>query len=231
MNTIFVTASGTEIGKTFVTCALIHQLRSEGYSVGALKPVATGVTGEELDASDSGMLLKALGRSVDPEQVAAVSPWRFREPLSPDMAAEREDRCIPFSDLVAFCRREAELDVTLIEGIGGVMVPLDRGHTVLDWIAALAAPALLVTGSYLGTLSHTLTAAGMLRARNVEIAGIIVNESETQPVAAEETADVLARFVPEVPIRVFGRLDAPESAPDLLSLLDSVLERASRPGR
>ena len=226
MSTIFVTASGTEIGKTFVTCALIHQLRSNAYSVRALKPVATGVTPDTLDASDSGILLKALGRSVDADQVASVSPWRFREPLSPDMAAERENRSIPFDDLVSFCRDDTGEDVTLIEGIGGVMVPLDRRHTVLDWIAALAVPALLVTGSYLGTLSHTLTATGMLRKRNVELAGIVVNESEEQPVAPEETADVLGRFVTDVPIHVVRRLDAPGSAPDLLPLLDPLLQRS-----
>ena len=225
MSTIFVTASGTEIGKTFVTCALIHQLRGHGYSVRALKPVVTGVTDDALDLTDSGILLKALGHPIDARQVAAISPWRFIEPLSPDMAAEREDRSIPFDDLVAFCRNDTGEDVTLIEGIGGVMVPLDRHRTVLDWIAALEVPALLVTGSYLGTLSHTLTAAGMLRARNVEIAGIVVNESEEQPVAPEETADVLSRFAADVPIRVLERLDAPERAPDLLPLLDAILQR------
>ena len=226
MSTIFVTASGTEIGKTFVTCALIHQLRTYGYSVSALKPVATGMTSDTLDTSDSGVLLEALGQPVDAGQVAAVSPWRFREPLSPDMAAERENRSIPFDDLVAWCRTDTGADVTLIEGIGGVMVPLDRRHNVLDWIAALEVPALLVTGSYLGTLSHTLTAAGMLRSRNVKVAGIVVNESGEQPVAPEETADVLARFVADVPVRVVRRLDAPESAPELLPLLDPFLQRA-----
>ena len=229
MSTIFVTASGTEIGKTFVTCALIQQLRQQGYSVRALKPVATGVTSDTLNTSDSGMLLSALGRPIDAGQVASVSPWRFREPLSPDMAAEREGRAIPFDELVAFCREDAREDVTLIEGIGGVMVPLDPHHTVLDWIEALRAPALLVTGSYLGTLSHTLTAAGMLRARSVELAGIVVNESEAQPVEPEETADVISRFAADVPVRVVGRLDAPESAPDLLPLLDPYLPHSRRP--
>ena len=229
MSTIFVTASGTEIGKTFVTCALIHQLREKSYSVRALKPVATGVTSDTLDTSDSGILLSALGRPIDAGQVASVSPWRFREPLSPDMAAEREGRSIPFDELVAFCRERAGEDVTLIEGIGGVMVPLDPRHTVLDWIAALEIPALLVTGSYLGTLSHTLTAAGMLRARSVKLASIVVNESEAQPVEPEETADVLSRFAADVPIQVVGRLDAPESAPDLLPLLDPYLPHSRRP--
>ncbi len=263
MTTLFVTASGTEIGKTFVTRALIHQLRQGGRNVRALKPVATGMTDDSLDVSDSGLLLSALGRPVDAAGIASVSPWRFRDPLSPDMAAEREGRCIPFDQLVAFCRG-GEGDgpegdkgggsgggsgdgsgkggtgegITLIEGIGGVMVPLDRRHTVLDWIAALGAPALLVTGSYLGTLSHTLTAVGMLRARSVEIAGIVVNESEAQPVAPEETAAALSRFAASVPVQVVRRLDSPENAPDLVHLIKRACaekkgrrERRPQPGR
>ena len=67
--------------------------------------------------------------------------------------------------------------MTLIEGIGGVMAPLDARHTVLDWIAALGAPALLVVGSYLGTLSHSLTAAAALRQRGVALLGVVVSES------------------------------------------------------
>ena len=96
-------------------------------------------------------------------------------------------------------------DVTLIEGIGGVMAPLDAEHTVLDWIVALEAPTLLVVGSYLGTLSHSLTAAATLRARGVTIAGVVVSESAEQPVPAAETAATLARFTAPVPVRVLPR--------------------------
>ena len=223
MSTIFVTASGTEIGKTFVACALIHQLRRAGRSVSALKPVATGISPETVSSSDSALLLEALGVPAADDAVAAITPWRFTEPLSPDMAAAREHTTIPFNELVAFCQVDRGTDVTLVEGIGGVMVPLDGRHTVLDWIAALGAPALLVTGSYLGTLSHTLTAVGMLRARDVELAGIIVNESGTQPVTPEETADAIARFAAEAPVRVLRRLDDPGRAPDLLPLLERYL--------
>lgn len=231
MSTIFVTASGTEIGKTFVTCALIHQLRHSGHRVHALKPVATGITPETLDDSDSGVLLNALGLSVDPDRVAAISPWCFREPLSPDMAAARENRSIPFDELIAFCRADTGTDcqggigadVTLIEGIGGVMVPLDRHRTVLDWIAALETPAILVTGSYLGALSHTLTAAAMLRARGVELAGIVINRSEAEPVTANETAEVISRFCGAAPVHVLERLSSPREAPNLLPLLSPYL--------
>ena len=216
---VFITASGTEIGKTFVARALIHQLRQRGHRVRALKPVATGMMPGTLDSSDSAVLLQALGLRADARGIEVVTPWRFREPLSPDMAAAREKTSIPFDELIAFCTAEHGADVTLIEGIGGVMVPLDRRHTVLDWIAALQAPAVLVTGSYLGALSHTLTAVGMLRARSVELAGIVVNESTTQPVAAEATAEVIERFSGGAPVRVLGRIGAPQEAPNLLPLL------------
>ena len=219
MTKFFITASGTEIGKTFVTSALIHQLRRRNLNVHALKPVATGLNPDALADSDSGILLEALGLPANTAGVASITPWQFEEPLSPDMAAARENRSIPFDELVAFCDADHGADVTLIEGIGGVMVPLDGRHTVLDWIAALEAPTILVTGSYLGALSHTLTAAGMLRARNVDLAGIVVNTSETQPVALEETAAVISRFSGAVPIQSLERLHAPDQAPNLLPLL------------
>ena len=219
MSRIFVTSSGTEIGKTFVSCTLIRQLRKGGLGVHALKPVMTGYGPEEASASDTGLLMEALDREITPEGVAGLSPWRFSEPLSPDMAAAREGTSIPFDELVAFCEADYGAEVVLIEGIGGVMVPLDSRHTVLDWIVALGAPALLVVGSYLGTLSHTLTAAGQLAARDVELAGIVVNESEEQPVPVEETAEVVARFVSGVPVQVLKRVATPDDAPDLRPLI------------
>lgn len=196
MTIVFVTSSGTGIGKTFVTERLVAELNSGGRQVQALKPVASGFDPTRLVGSDSARLLAAQGLDVTPANLDAVSPWRFAAPLSPDMAAAREGRAVPFDALVAYCRSAAErAEVTLIEGVGGVMVPLDARHTVLDWVAALGAPALLVVGSYLGTLSHSLTAAAALRERGVPLLGVIVSESAEQPVAAEETAATLARFV------------------------------------
>src|SRR5512144_2923982 len=167
MTTVFVTGNGTDVGKTFVTAKLIAELRAARRSVLALKPVASGFDAENVAATDTGVLLDALDLPATPANVDAVSPWRFAAPLSPDMAAARERRRVPFTDLVEFCRAPRAADVVLIEGIGGVMVPLDDTHTVLDWIVELGAPVLLVAGSYLGTLSHTLTAVAALRARGL----------------------------------------------------------------
>jgi dethiobiotin synthetase len=205
MTTVFVTSSGTGIGKTFVTLRLIAELTAAGHRVRALKPIASGFDAAQPEGSDTALLLRAQGLEMTTATLDAVSPWRFAAPLSPDMAAARERRAIRFDALLAACRAAEPDGVTLIEGIGGVMVPLDAEHTVLDWIAALGAPALLVVGSYLGTLSHSLTAVAALRQRGVTIAGVVVSESEQQPVPAEETSATLARFVGPIPVRLLPR--------------------------
>jgi dethiobiotin synthetase len=189
-----------------VTLRLVEELRAAGRSAQALKPVASGFDAAHPEGSDTALLSRAQGLDLTEKSLDAVSPWRFAAPLSPDMAASRERRSIQFDVLVAYCRAASERrGVTLIEGIGGVMTPLDAEHTVLDWIEALRTPALLVVGSYLGTLSHSLTAASALRARGVTIAGVVVSESEEQPVPAAETAATLARFLAPVPVRVLPR--------------------------
>ena len=206
MTTIFVTSSGTGIGKTYVTLKLIAELKASGRRVRALKPVASGFDAASPGDSDTGALLRALELEPTATNLDEVSPWRFAAPLSPDMAAARERRAIPFDALVTHCRAAARRgDVTLIEGIGGVMVPLDGEHTVLDWIAALEVPTLLVVGSYLGTLSHSLTAAAALRERGAKVAGVVVSESEQQPVPSAETAASLTRFVAPAPVVVLPR--------------------------
>src|SRR5690606_33528221 len=170
------------------TVQLVRAASARGVRAAALKPVVSGYDDAAPRGSDTAELLAALGMPLSDESAARVSPWRFREPLAPDMAARREGRRIAFEDLVGFCERSArDAELTLVEGVGGIMVPLDDTHTVLDWIAALAAPVVLVAGSYLGTLSHTLTAVLALRTRGCELAAVLVSESPAQPVPLEET--------------------------------------------
>src|SRR5262245_21171245 len=104
MRAVFVTGTGTDIGKTFVTAGIIRHLRNAGRKVGVLKPVLTGFDPIEWQKSDPAVLLSALGRSFEMEEVARISPWRFKAPLSPDMAAARESRKIVFDEVIEFCR-------------------------------------------------------------------------------------------------------------------------------
>jgi dethiobiotin synthetase len=202
----FVTATGTDIGKTFVSCGLISHLRQEGRTVEAIKPVVTGFDPAAAAASDPAMLLAALGRPQ--ADIPAISPWRFEAPLSPDLAARREGRAIDFAQLVDFCQTAmgSAKDALLVEGIGGIMVPLDDRNTVLDWMLALRLPLILVTGSYLGALSHTLSAVDVLRGRDLRIAAAVVSESVASPVPLDDTVAVIARFVQPIPVFALPRL-------------------------
>jgi dethiobiotin synthetase len=196
MSAYFVTSTGTDIGKTFVTAGLIRYLRGAGQPVNALKPVVSGYEPSVVETSDPAVLLKALGRQVSADEVASIAPWRFRAPLSPDMAAAREGRSIEFDELVAFSRAavKASTGMLFIEGVGGIMVPLRDKRTVLDWMAALDIPLLLVVGGYLGAISHTLTALDVISQRKLKVAAIVVSESERGTVELHDTVDSIARF-------------------------------------
>ena len=208
MSGLFITGSGTEIGKTFVTSALIHEARRRGRPVAALKPVASGFDPARPADSDPGTLLAALGEQPTREALDRIAPWRFRAPLSPDSAAAREGCAIDFAALIEHSRNAiaAAAGTLLIEGVGGVMVPLDERHTVLDWIAALHVPAIVIGGSYLGAISHALTALDALSTRSLAVAALVVNETAQSSVALDETAATIARFASGVPVVTLPRL-------------------------
>lgn len=218
MSGLFVTGSGTGVGKTRVLCALIAALGARGVTPRVMKPLVTGFDARAPQTSDTGALLGALGLTAAGAALAAVSPWRFAAALSPDAAAAREGRTIDFAELVDACRARASDGPLLVEGIGGVMVPIDREHTVLDWMAALGLPALLVTGSYLGSLSHTLTAAHALGTRGVTLAAVVVSESAAPALPLTEQRDTLARFLHGVPVLTWAR-HATRSVPPALDVL------------
>jgi dethiobiotin synthetase len=207
MSAIFVTATGTDIGKTFVAAGLIRHWRAAGQTVEALKPVVTGFDPTSAATSDPGELLTALGQPVTPTEIERIAPWRFTAPLSPDMAASRENRAIDFDALMDFSRSAIadEQGMLLIEGVGGVMVPLDEQHTVLDWMAALNIPVVLAAGSYLGSLSHTLTSLDALRRRELLIKVLVVNETPGSTVPMADTLTTLKRFAGSTPIVALRR--------------------------
>jgi dethiobiotin synthetase len=206
----FVTSTGTDIGKTFVTAGLIRYLRESSQPVAALKPVVSGYDSSVVETSDPAVLLAALGRPVTANEIERIAPWRFRAPLSPDLAAAREGRSVDFDKLIAFSRAAVEgaTGLLFIEGVGGIMVPLDAQRTVLDWMAELKIPLLLVVGGYLGTISHTLTALDVLTQRKLTIAVIIVSENDRDTVELDDTVASIARFAGGVEVVGLPRLPA-----------------------
>ena len=212
MSVYFITGAGTDIGKTYVTTLLVRQLKAAGRRVVALKPVVSGVSAidsPDFATSDTAQLLAAQGLAITSATVGACSPWRFRQPLSPDMAAAAEDQTVSLRAVLDWCRAQIEAaadgSVVLIEGVGGVMSPMTSDALNLDLIKALGCEVLLVTGSYLGALTHALTAIETLKAHDVAVKTVILNESADSGVDFNTTLETLRRYAGPQPITTVGR--------------------------
>jgi dethiobiotin synthetase len=197
---IFITATGTEVGKTQVVASLIRQFRQMGRSVEAVKPIVSGYDPAQAAASDTGILISALALPFSPESIDRVSPWRFRAALSPDLAARQEERTIDVDAVVTFCQNAISQrgDLLLIEGVGGIMTPLDGHRTSLDVMMALQLPLILVTGSYRGAISHTLTALDSLFRRDMNVLATIVSETPGSALALDDVVSAISRFTAPV---------------------------------
>ncbi len=220
MRAVFVAGSGTDVGKTYVAASLIKGLRAQGRRVRVCKPLASGLPPQDdpgFAATDPAVLLAAQGLPVTAQALGACSPWRFAAALSPDMAAAREGRSVKLKTVVDWTRRalaEPGFDCVLVEGVGGVMSPITEDATGLDLAAALSVPVLLVCGSYLGAISHGLTALQALHGAGLRVAGLVVNETAGAAVTLQDSAAAFARLAPGTSV-----VSLPRGAAAPLSLL------------
>lgn len=183
---VFVTGTDTGIGKTVVASALARYLTLRGLRVGVMKPVETGVARPERPGADAQLLAWA-ARAKDPERL--IAPCRFREPASPAQAAALEDTHIDPVSLENSLRELAGgKDFVIVEGAGGLMVPMRGGYLTADFVRQLGLPLLIVAGTRLGTLNHTLLTVFAAQAMQIPVAGIILNGMPAKPNRAEQEA-------------------------------------------
>jgi len=197
---IFITATGADVGTTFVVAALVRHLRQVGRPVDAIKPIASGYDPAQAATSETGTLVSVLGVPFTPESIERVSPWRFRTAFPPDLAANQEGRSIDVDEVIAYCRAEIQKrpGILLIDGAGGVMAPLDDRRTMLDVMMALRLPLILITGSYPGAISHTLTALDSLFRRDMNVLAIIVSETPGSNIPLDDVVASIGRFAAPV---------------------------------
>lgn len=207
MPALFITGAGTDVGKTWITAAIIRALIAQGRPVEAFKPVVSGFDPAAPQGSDPAVLLDALGEPWTPETLDRISPLRFVAPLSPPLAARREGRELTADNIIDLCQARitgARDRLLLIEGAGGAMSPLDDDRTMLDLAVALGSPTLLVAGSYLGAISHALTAHLALQAAGVVVRAVVVSESADAP-PLFETCEALQRLCGATPVVTVAR--------------------------
>jgi len=166
---IFITGTDTGVGKTFVTSLLARELIAKGCDVGVMKPISCGSKAD----NDAYHLKKQL-RLKDPFEL--INPINFKNPLPPYPAAKIEKKKINLGKIFSAYRKLSKKhQIVLVEGVGGVLVPITRKYFIVDLIRDFGLPTIIVARAGLGTINHTLLTIETLKIRKVEIIGVILN--------------------------------------------------------
>jgi dethiobiotin synthetase len=210
---LFITGTDTGVGKTFVACGLAALLRELGYRVGVMKPAETGCVEKDgqLFPEDAVKLKHASACDFPLEKIC---PYRFREPLAPSVAAERDGERIDVDRLMDIYEEiSAAHDLTLVEGAGGLMVPLLPSYTYADLARVLKLPVLVVALNRLGVINHLLLTLEHASCKGLRVLGYVLNEvQDGRSLAAETNRAALsvltaAPCLGEIPYRADGATD------------------------
>lgn len=217
---IFITGTDTGVGKTYLAKGIARRLSGRGIDVGVMKPVETGCCMRmgRLMPADAAQLLNAAEAR---DGLDIVNPYRFRRPLAPFVAAELEGRNIdPAKIINAFRILYERHEFMIVEGAGGIMVPICKDYLFLDLALDLGLPVLITARSGLGTINHTLLTVSALRGRGATIIGIVINHAAKakQGLAEKTSPSVIERLsrVPVLGIVPYNSSDFSELA-DILS--------------
>lgn len=189
---LFITGTDTGVGKTFVARGIASALRARGFRVGVMKPVETGCGGAVTRRPADALALRAAARST--LELDRVCPYQLDAPLAPYVAARLENiRIDPRAIVAAFRAIEPGHDVTVVEGAGGLLVPIAERYSMADLARDLALPLLVVVDSKLGAINHTLLTLEAAAARGLSVRGYVLNHASGADEAAATNASVLER--------------------------------------
>jgi dethiobiotin synthetase len=205
---VFVTGTGTEVGKTVLAAVLARNLAATGGSVAVFKPAVTGL--EEPGESDHALLRRAAGSGQSDEQIA---PYRYLPPASPHLAAELEGRPIDPGRLLDAAHAAAEgADALVCEGVGGLLVPLTRDYLVRDLASDLGLPLAIASGPGLGTINHTMLTIEAARAAALDVAMVVLTPWPPSPSRVEESNRETIASLGGVRVETLPRLDLRDPA-------------------
>ncbi len=179
VNGFFITGTDTDVGKTVVTACLATLFINQGLDVGVMKPIETGVDPECSSAanSDAKFLMEVAG---SPDAETEVCPYRLKTPASPYQSAQIEGTQIqPSAILEKFKILQSRHKMMLVEGIGGLLVPITRNFNVADLVLEIGLPLIIVSRLRVGTLNHTLLTVNAAKQYGIKIKGIILNQQES----------------------------------------------------
>jgi dethiobiotin synthetase len=196
MGGVFVTGTDTGVGKTVVAAGIAGSMRKDGIDVGVIKPIATGIPQEKGFKSSDAELLAKISGSKDPE--SEINPVFLPLEASPLAAGRALNIDIKLDEVFsAFKRLTDKHDFVVVEGIGGVMVPIKQNYFVIDMIKEMGLPILIVSRAAIGTLNHTVLTVRACKEYDLNIAGIVLNGVRNDNVA-EKTASAIVRELTEI---------------------------------
>lgn len=213
MTGVFVTGTGTGVGKTVVAAAIARTLASGGDSVAVFKPAVTGLDAE--GEADHELLRRAAGSGQSDEEIA---PYRYGPPASPHLAAATAGEEIDPARLLEVARQAAAgAEALVCEGVGGLLVPLAPGYLVRDLALALGYPLVVVASPGLGTINHTLLTIESARAAGLEVAVVVLTPWPERPTEIERSNLETIASLGEVEVQTLVPIDlaAPSTWPDL----------------
>ena len=221
---IFVTGTDTGVGKTVAVAAIARLLHNRGCRVGVMKPITSGCIERDgrLVSEDAELLFWAAGKDlVDPD----AAPYMLKAPLAPAVAAEREGVKIDFGRIEeCYKRLEETHDFMIVEGAGGLMVPLAGGLLIADLVQRLALPLVVVARPNLGTVNHTFLTTFAASTMGIPVNGVIINNYPDNPDAAEEYAPHLIASLCGAPVvGIFPRIER-EDLHEMVEALVAKLE-------
>jgi dethiobiotin synthetase len=201
----FVTATDTEIGKTFIAAGLGFAAQSKGSKVGISKPISCGGI-EDAVFYKNKLKLK--------DSIDDINPVKFKQALSPYAAMKTEKKKIDIAKIKRSIKNlYKDRDIVLVEGLGGAMAPVKRDYYVADMIEALQMPCVVIARAGLGTINHTLMTLDELKKRKIRIAGIIMNGFDGREISQKSNAQVIVELSG---IKVIGKIKAKSSFESLV---------------
>ena len=197
---VFITGTDTGVGKTIIAAGIAGLLKESGVDVGVMKPIQSGVQekSKKLFSPDADFLVKSSGAGDDRD---LVTPFCARDPISPNIAFRLENRKVDPNKIVnCFNLLSTKHDFMIVEGIGGISVPILNNYLVLDLIKDLGLPVIIVSRAGLGTINHTLLTAKIAENKGIKILGIVINNYPNRPGVCERTNPEIISKVSKVPI-------------------------------
>jgi len=228
---VFITGTDTGVGKTYVAVLAVRMLRAAGVDVGAMKPVETGCARSDgFLAADASALAEAAGSA---DEMSLIVPYKFEAPVAPLVAARGEGAEIePEKIREAFGKLCDRHSFVVVEGAGGLLVPVAESYDMADLAADLDLPLLVVAESKLGVINHTLLTLEACRERGLRVAGVVLNNATPEADEAARTNGDLLRELASCPVVELRHGAGPAEADGLRELLlERVLADEGRPGR